>query len=184
MPNERSESLLAARARQGDKEAFGDLYELYLNEMYRYVFYRVNNHLDAEDLTEQVFLKAWNSLPTFQGKASFRSWIYRIAYGTVIDHYRTRKPVETLDETNSPEAADPQPEEQAINREKAELIASVINQLAPLQQHVLILRFINGFNTEETAEVLERSVGAVRVIQHRALKAMQALLPQEDMASQ
>ena len=184
MPNEPSESLLAARARQGDKEAFGDLYELYLNEMYRYVFYRVNNHLDAEDLTEQVFLKAWKSLPTFQGKSSFRSWIYRIAYGTVIDHYRTRKPVVALDETNSPEVAEPQPEEQAIHQEKADLVASIIKQLAPLQQHVLILRFINGFNTEETAEILDRSTGAVRVIQHRALKAMQALLSQEDMANE
>ena len=183
MPNEPSESLLVARARQGDKEAFGDLYELYLTEVYRYVFYRVNNRLDAEDLTEQVFLKAWKNLSEFRGKTSFRSWIYRIAYGTVIDHYRTRKPVVVLDENNSPEVEDPLPEEQIINQEKADLMASVIRQLAPLQQHVLILRFINGFSTEETAEIVDRSAGAVRVIQHRALKTMQALLVKEGMVN-
>jgi len=184
MPNEPSESLLAARARQGDKEAFGDLYELYLTEMYSYVFYRVNNGLDAEDLTEQVFLKAWKSLSAFQGKTSFRSWIYRIAYGTVIDHYRTRKQVVELDEKNSPEIEGPLPEEQLINQEKADLMAGAIQKLAPLQQHVLILRFINGFSTEETADIVDRSAGAVRVIQHRALKAMQALLLKEDMANE
>jgi RNA polymerase sigma-70 factor (ECF subfamily) len=184
MPNEPSESLLVARARQGDKEAFGDLYELYLTEMYRYVFYRVNNQLDAEDLTEQVFLKAWKNLSEFRGKASFRSWIYRIAYGTVIDHYRTRKLVVALDENNSPEVEDPLPEQQVINQEKADLMAYGIRQLAPLQQHVLILRFISGFSTEETAEIVDRSAGTVRVIQHRALKAMQALLLKEDMVNE
>ena len=63
MPVEQRESQLTDRARQGDKEAYGDLYELYLDEIYRYVFYRVSNEADAEDLTEQVFLKAWENLP-------------------------------------------------------------------------------------------------------------------------
>ena len=89
-----------------------------------------------------------------------------------------------MDEKNSPEIEGPLPEEQLINKEKVDLMANAIHQLAPLQQHVLILRFINGFSTEETADIVERSAGAVRVIQHRALKAMQALLLQEDMANE
>ena len=91
MPVEQRESQLTAQALQGDKEAFGDLYEYYLEEVYRYVFYRVSNEADAEDLTEQVFLKVWENLPNFQQRVPFKAWLYRIARNTVIDHYRTRK---------------------------------------------------------------------------------------------
>ena len=85
------ESKLVALASQGDADAFGDLYELYLEEMYRYVRYRINHKQDAEDLTEQVFLKAWAGLSGYRGEVPFKAWIYRIARNTVVDHYRTRK---------------------------------------------------------------------------------------------
>lgn len=183
MPLEPNESQLAAQARQGDREAFGDLYELYLDELYRYVFYRVNHRLDAEDLTEQVFLKAWEKLSHFRGEIPFRSWLYRIARNTVVDHYRTRKQTEPLNEANSPIDPVTPPEAHVLNREETNRIVTVIARLAPLQQDVLLLRFIMGLSAEETAQVLDRSAGSVRVTQHRALKEMQALLQTEDIVN-
>lgn len=183
MPLEPNESRLTARARQGDREAFGDLYELYLDELYRYVFYRVNHRLDAEDLTEQVFLKAWEKLSHFRGEIPFRSWLYRIAHNTVIDHYRTRKQTDPLNEANSPIDPAASLETRVLDQEETNRIVTLIARLAPLQQHVLLLRFIVGLSAEETAQVLDRSAGSVRVTQHRALKEIQALLQTEDIVN-
>ncbi|HIP71015.1 MAG TPA: sigma-70 family RNA polymerase sigma factor [Anaerolineae bacterium] len=181
MPDKQRESSLTDSARRGDKNAFGDLYERYLDQIYRYIYYRVNNLHDAEDLTEQVFLKAWEKLPQYRGEVPFRAWIYRIAHNAVIDHYRTRKELAELpdelpltDETSNVES-------HLLSQERAASLAAIIARLSPLHQHVLTLRFINGLSMKETAQVLGRNVGAIRVLQHRALKAAQTLLTAEEI---
>jgi len=86
-----SDAELIVRAVQGDADAFGDLYERYLDQIYRYVYYRVANSLEAEDLTETVFLKAWESLPGMRTNVksmNFQAWLYRIAHNLVVDRYR------------------------------------------------------------------------------------------------
>jgi RNA polymerase sigma-70 factor (ECF subfamily) len=176
MRAEKREAELTARARQGDREAFGDLYELYLEELYRYVFYRINHKEDTEDLTEQVFLRAWASLPGYRGEVPFKSWIYRIARNAVVDHYRARKPEVALEEQALPVDGDNHPQELALAQETRELLAEAISRLSALHQDVLIMRFINGLSTEETARILERNVGTIRVLQHRALKGMKSYL--------
>ncbi|MBE2201948.1 MAG: RNA polymerase sigma factor [Anaerolinea sp.] len=176
MPIEEDDPRLIARIRQGDQEAFGDLYERYLDDIYRYVYYRVSNHQDAEDLTEQVFLKAWEGMHGYRSQVPFRAWIYRIAHNAIIDHYRTRKGSLPLTEHTTLIDKNPDPEKQLMAKDKAEQLACTINRLSPLHQHVLILRFINGFSMTEVAQILDRNVGAIRVLQHRALKAMQAFL--------
>jgi RNA polymerase sigma-70 factor (ECF subfamily) len=183
MPVEQRESQLTDRARQGDKEAYGDLYELYLDEIYRYVFYRVSNEADAEDLTEQVFLKAWENLPAYRGEVPFKAWLYRIARNTTVDYYRTRKQSVPLDENDSLIEKKDQPEEKALSRETALRLNGAISKLSPLHQDVIILRFVNGYSTAEIAQILERSTGAVRVLQHRALNAIQGFLMAEDIAN-
>ena len=89
---DRTDQELLGRALDGDTEAFGDLYERYLDEIQRFVFYRVADRFEAEDLTEVVFIKAWEALPRFESSnVNLRAWLYRIAHNTIIDHYRTRR---------------------------------------------------------------------------------------------
>lgn len=173
---EKRESKLVALASKGDVDAFGDLYELHLEEMYRYVRYRINHEQDAEDLTEQVFLKAWAGLSGYRGEVPFKAWIYRIARNTVVDHYRTRKAESPLMEWALPPNGKGQPEESALAQETTQLLAQAISRQSALHQDVLVMRFINGLSTEETARILERSAGAIRVLQHRALKSLKSYL--------
>jgi RNA polymerase sigma-70 factor (ECF subfamily) len=167
---------LIARAARHDADAFGDLYERYLALIYRYVFYRVDDVAEAEDLTEQVFLKAWEALEHYQKrKVPFSAWLYRIAHNVIVDRHRTRK--ETLPlEGQVLRDATGGPEDRLDRRETIEAVAHALSQLTPLHRQVLTLRFISGFSHAETARVLERSEEAVRVLQHRALAALRELL--------
>lgn len=183
MPVKQREAHLTARARQGDKEAYGDLYEMYLDEMYRYVYYRLSDEAEAEDLTEQIFLKAWENLPTFRGVVPFKAWLYRIARNTIIDRYRTRKPNLPLEENLSLVDENDQPEQQVLAQETSLRLREAISKLSPSHQDVIILRFVNGYSAAEIAQILERSAGAVRVLQHRALNAMQSYLVTEDITN-
>jgi RNA polymerase sigma-70 factor (ECF subfamily) len=183
MPIEQRELQLINRARQDDKEAFGDLYEMHLEELYRYIYYRVSPKEDAEDLTEQVFLKAWEGLSAYRGDASFKAWLYRIARNAVVDHYRVRKDDTPLDDKLSLADKKAQPEELMLAQDRATRLIEAISGLSPLHQDVIVLRFINGHSTKEMAEILERNIGVVRVLQHRALKSMRVYLVAEDIVN-
>ena len=172
-----SEEDLISRAVQGDAAAYGDLYERYLALIYRYVFYRVSDVAEAEDLTEQVFLKAWEALGHYQQReAPFSAWLYRIAHNVVADRYRTRKETLPLDGQLLLPDTHSGPEDRLDWRETIEAVAHALSQLTPIHQQVLTLRFISGLSHAETARVLERSEEAVRILQHRALVALRELL--------
>lgn len=181
MPIEHDDAGLVARARRGDKEAYGDLYERYLDPIFRYVFYRVGNLQDAEDLTEQVFLKAWEAMDGYREEVPFKAWIYRIAQNGVIDHYRIQKETTSLSENGDIPGKHAPVDERLLAEDRAARLAAVLGQLAPDHQKVLTLRFINGLSMKEVADILERSEGAVRVLQHRALKAAHAYLTAEEI---
>jgi len=172
-----SEEHLIARAVQGDADAFGDLYERYLARIYRYAFYRVNDVAEAEDLTEVVFLKAWEALGNYRLQdVPFGAWLYRIAHNVIIDRHRTYKATLPLEDQLILRDAASGPEDQLDWRETLESVAHALSQLSPLQQQVLTLRFISGLSHAETALVLDKSEEAVRVLQHRALYALRELL--------
>lgn len=179
---EEDQRALVGRARQGDASAFGDLYMSLLDELYRYIYYRVSDERDAEDLTEVTFLKAWESLASFRGKVPFSAWIYRIAHNVVIDHYRARKEIVSLNETTDVVWEEAGPESEILDSDRRQRLARILMKLSPLHQHVLVLRFVNGFSVSEVAEVLGRSAGTVRVLQHRALKAAHAFLTAAEIA--
>lgn len=170
---------LLARAIQGDAEAFGDLYERHLDEILRYVFYRVANRSEAEDLTETVFLKAWEALPRFaSSKVNLRALLYRIAHNVVVDHYRMRKATPTLFDV--PLRDDhPSPEQRVQTREQNQRLAQAIQSLDANLQNVIICRFINGLSHSETAQIMGKREGHVRVLQHRALKKLRQWLEKE-----
>jgi len=182
MASERNESRLVARAVKGDAKAFGDLYERHVSAIYRYIAYRVGDPQDARDMAEEVFLKAWGGMPGYRpGKVPFRGWLYRIAHNVVIDHYRSRKEAEPLDDQDDLVDDRPDPEQQVVQQEEVERLAEVITRLLPDYQQVVVLRYIEGLSTDEVAAILNRSNGAVRVLLHRALKQMTSLMVAEEV---
>ena len=173
------EATLVARVVDGDADAFGELYLLHMDAIYRYIYYRVGDAGDAEDLTEQVFLKAWEALPAYRLRGKpFVSWLYRIAHNAIVDRFRREKRTvpmamsEHVDwEGNAASSL-----EQVIATEEASTLAGAIAQLPELQQQVIVLRFVEGLKHAEVARIIGRSRGACRVIQHRALAALNRLL--------
>lgn len=170
---------LVEHAIAGDADAFGELYVLHLDAIYRYVYYRVGEASDAEDLTEQVFLNAWEALPGYKQRENpFTSWLYRIAHNAVVDYHRRQRPAVPMP---SPERIDrpseqPSSLEQVIEAEEAAALATAIAQLPKDQQQVIILRFIEGLKHAEVSRIMGKSEGACRIIQHRALAALNRLL--------
>lgn len=173
------ETALLSRAQNGDADAFGELYLLHLDQIYRYVYFRLGHASDAEDLTEQVFLKAWEALPTYRiGPTPFLSWLYRIAHNTLADYHRRQQPVTPMSTQQHPDLASPLAPalDQVIEAEEAAALAAAIAQLPEEHQQVILLRFIEGMNHAEVARMLDKSEGACRVIQHRALATLHQLL--------
>jgi RNA polymerase sigma-70 factor, ECF subfamily len=170
---------LVERAIHGDKGAFGTLYERHLDAIYRYVYFRVGSPADAEDLTEDVFVRAWEAVGSFEygGEGSFVSWLYRIAHNLVIDHYRKRQPQSWSSEQLAlEEARIPAVEDVAHYNQDVSRLAHAIRQLEEVEQQVILLRFIEGLSHGKVAEIIGKSEGASRVIQHRALINLKALL--------
>lgn len=173
---------LTSRAAKGDQQAFGALYEQHLNQIYRYIFYRVNNEQDAEDLTEQTFLNAWNHLTEKKNVKikNFQAWIYRIAHNIVVEHYRTKKAETSIDDVASAQDPAASPENLAeIHEDYAEL-AQTISQLELNLQQVLILRFINQMSHNEVAQIMNIKENHARILQFRALKKVRGLLDKEE----
>ncbi len=176
------EDKLITQAVRGNKQAFGQLYENYLDQIYRYIFYRIGDHNEAEDLTEIVFLKAWEKLPQFKENAhirNFRAWIYRIAHNLVIDKYRTRKQHVSLDNIRELQTHAPTPEEHTHMQDESQKLIQAISQLPPTLQQVIVCRFINQLSHAETARIIGAKEGYVRVLQYRALKIMRENLQQD-----
>ena len=175
----RSEAELVDLARRGDADAYGELYRLHLDAIYQYISKRVGERCEVEDLTQTVFLKAWQALEGYQPSAvPFRGWLYRIAHNKVVDHYRTQKETTSLtDQTMVPDVVNT-PQDTIISQERGAILRQAITALKPSYQQVLALRFLCGLDYAETAQVLGRKVGTVRVLQFRALKALHKVLDQ------
>lgn len=173
------EAALVKRARAGDGDAFGELYLCHLDSIYRYIYFRIGDQHEAEDLTEQVFLKAWEALPGYKDFGHpFTSWLYRIAHNLIIDYLRHKKPIS--EDIGNPEREEDQLDNtvvrQILETEETSLLAAAIIRLPEEQQQVIILRFVEGLNHSEVSRILNKSEGACRMIQNRALIALNQLL--------
>ena len=170
---------LLKKAVEGDAQAYGDLYERYLDPIYRYVYHRVGDELEAEDLTEMAFLKVWEALPQFDiSRTPFSAWLYRVAHNLVVDHFRTRRVHEELPQELPWPGG--QPEKAAMMGEQRRELLTAMSNLRSDYQEVLTLRFLSEMSHGETAKVIRRSVGAVRVLQHRALEALRQIMAQKE----
>lgn len=180
LPNETE---LVARAIKRDVVAFGLLYEAYLDRIYRYVYYRLGSATEAEDLTEQVFLKAWEAIDRYEARGTpFTAWLYRMAHNLVIDHYRGRRattPIDDVDESSLDVEDVTGAVESAL---EAEEVREAIRCLSPDHQQLIVLRFIEGLSHGEVAKIIGKSEGAARVIQFRALQALGKVLESRGVA--
>lgn len=178
---------LLERSLAGDAAAFGDLYECYLDAIYHYVFYRVAGREEAEDLTETIFLRAWQALDKNPPReAPFRLWLYRIAHNAIVDHYRMRdrkrEDLVALEAAASVPDPEEGPEASATRQERADALKRMMQHLKEDHQQVLTCRFIAGLSHAETAIIMSRTEEAVRALQYRAIVALRNLLMiQEDI---
>ncbi len=179
LPGQSDDISLLKSAQAGNAEAFGALYERYAPAVFRYLAAHLSSGLDAEDLTTDVFLRAWQSLPNYHERGvPFLAFLLRIARNAVIDQYRRNRSGQSYPTDLEPTLEDeaPGPAESLVQQLERQEMAQVLARLNEDYRTVLVLRFINGLSPQETAQVMKRSAGAVRVLQHRALSALRRLL--------
>lgn len=181
-PAERDEdAALARRAGRGEAEAFGVLYDRYVDAVYRYVFYRVRNEAEAEDVTSEVFMRALRAIPKYEPRQAFLAWLYRIARNAVIDRGRrraSRQQVSFEDALAHPNADQVlHPDEGLLAGSDAAAVRSALQRLTPLQQEVLVLRYVEGLDTRTIGKLVGKRDGTVRGIEFRALAALRQLIP-------
>jgi RNA polymerase sigma-70 factor, ECF subfamily len=173
---------LVARAKNGDGEAFGQLYDAYVDMVYRFIYFRLNDRALAEDFTSETFLRALRRISTidYQGR-DIGAWFMTIARNLILDHKksaRTRLEVPTA-ETIEGERSERSPEAAVIDLLTSERLMAAVRQLGHEQRECVILRFVQGFSVSETASVMGKNDGSVKALQHRAVRKLAEIIGDE-----
>jgi len=168
-----------SRAAAGDKEAFGILYDRYVERIYNYVYYRTGNVHDAEDLTERVFLRALKHISNYQDRGiPFSAWLYRIAHNLVANWHRdnSRRKTMHLEERTTGTSPFTHPEFEIIHDEERSALLEVIRTLPEERQQLLILKFVEQLSNAEIGQIMGRTEGAIKSLYHRTLLALRDAL--------
>ncbi len=181
------EQIWIRQAQKGDAEAFARLYEQHVDAIYRYIALRVPSQQHAEDLTEEVFWRAWKAINRFRPERPFLHWLYRIAHNLVINDARRaekHRSYEVMtDAGHTMTDDDPSPEDNLFRQEDIQQLRQAMTTLSSDEQTLLIMRFFDNASYDEIAPVLGKSSGALRVLQHRALKKLaKQLAPMRSVA--
>lgn len=180
-----NEEELIARAQNGDKQAIGKLYEAYARPIFQYLTYRVETDAIAEDMLGEVFLKMLRGIKSYRYTgAPLGAWLFRVAANQVADHYRQRAKLRESELTDQLGSDSMSPLDEIIHNEERQRIRTALQTLPEDYQNVLVLRFMQDVSHATVAEVMERSESAVRVLQHRALKALQVALTRQNTEDQ
>ncbi|MBI2165870.1 MAG: sigma-70 family RNA polymerase sigma factor [Chloroflexi bacterium] len=181
---ERGDEELVSEAQRGASPAFTTLVERYFDRVYRYTAMRIGNTADAEDLAQEVFLKAWKAIGKYRWTgAPFSAWLFRIAHNLVVDQYRRQGQGATVSLEDMPQ--DPSRDDV---EEQAELALSVdelrkaLPKLTEAQRQVILLRFGSGLSLEETAAAMKKKVNAVKALQHAAVLSLRRILVKVSVA--
>jgi RNA polymerase sigma-70 factor, ECF subfamily len=169
------EDQIIASAVHGDRDAFGMLYERYVNQIFTYVYYRTGNSHDAEDLTERVFMRAMRHIGNYRDRGlPFSSWLYRIAHNLVANWHRdnSRRQEIPLDEVILPQSRNEHPETSLLRAEERDDLLKMIRTLPPERQHLLILKFVERMSNAEIGQIMGRTEGAVKSLYHRTLLSL------------
>jgi RNA polymerase sigma-70 factor (ECF subfamily) len=175
---------LVERAQAGDAEAFGLIYDRYLDTVFRFIYFRVGSRPLAEDLTSDTFLRALKRIGSFtwQGR-DLGAWLVTIARNLVADHFKSgryRLEVTTgdvLDADQADRGPEGSPEAAVVDHITNVALLAAVKQLNPEQQECIVLRFLHGFSVAETAQTMRKNEGAIKALQYRAVRALHRLLP-------
>jgi RNA polymerase sigma-70 factor (ECF subfamily) len=174
---------LVERAQAGDAEAFGELYDRYVDLVYRYIYYRVGTAQLAEDLTSETFLRALRRISTFtwQGR-DVGAWFVTIARNLIADHYKSGRyrlemTTDDIVETGSKMVEDG-PENAVLESMQNKVLLEAVKQLNAEQQECIVLRFLQGLSVAETAQAMGKNDGAIKALQYRAIRSLGRLLPE------
>lgn len=177
--SEAREDALLAAAMQYDEAALSELYDRYEAKIYNYIYRRTGDEILAEDFTAQVFLKMLESIRDQKAwHSSFSGWLYRIAHNLVVDHYRRKGRQGSVDiEEAAPTASDEQNPETTVEQTlDAERLRAAIRRLTDEQAEVVSLRFLEGYSISEVATFMNRTEGAIKALQYRAVATLRTLL--------
>lgn len=181
-PDEQRIVALVDLARQGDAEAFGELYDHYMPGIFRFVYYRLGSRALAEDLTSETFVRSLRSIQRFQWQGrDFGAWLTTIARNLLTDHYKSsRARLELVtDDVPEPAKAEAGPEDDVVTALSNEVLMEAVNGLSPEQRDCILLRFISGFSIAQTSAALDRSEGAVKQLQLRAIRTLADRVPED-----
>jgi RNA polymerase sigma-70 factor (ECF subfamily) len=175
---------IVTRAQGGDHDAFGELYDRYVDVVYRYIYYRVSNSTLAEDLTSETFLRALRRISsyTWQGR-DFGAWLVTIARNLIADHFKSGRYRMELATSDLVEAgadrSEEGPENEVLTTITNEALLEAVKRLNPEQQECVSLRFLQGMSVAETAAIMGKNEGAIKALQYRAVKSLSRLLPED-----
>jgi RNA polymerase sigma-70 factor (ECF subfamily) len=172
---------LVHRAQQGDAEAFGELYDHYVTMVHRYVYHRVGDRATAEDVTSETFVRALRRIDSlsFQGR-DVGAWLVTIARNIILDHVKSsryRLEVATADMRDADRVTEG-PEDAVVTHLSNKELLACVQQLGSEQQECIVLRFIHGLSVSETAQIMGKKDGAIKALQHRAVRRLAGLLPE------
>jgi RNA polymerase sigma-70 factor, ECF subfamily len=172
-----NEESLIRRAQQRDQVALTQLYEENFDRIYRYIVLKIGDRTEAEDMTQQVFLNAIQSISSYKSKGMpFSSWLYRIAHNQVVDHLRKKARRITVPLNESLPASGGDPRHEVEQKIEIEEIVVAAKSLTPAQQEVISLRFAGQLSVAECAKTMGKSEGAVKALQHSAIAALRKAL--------
>jgi len=170
-----SESELITLACDGDGDAFGALYEKYIDQIYNYIYFRTSNVKDAEDICSRVFLRALHHIERYEDRGyPFSAWLYRIAHNLVVNWYRDRErsDVISLGDQYPPPRMDGDVEDRIEKDNETEMLLAVIQGLPEDRKELLILKHVEGLTNTEIGQIMDRTEGAVKALYHRTLESL------------
>jgi len=172
---------LVERGQHGDRDALEELYLIHFDRIYSYLHVSVGNRHDAEDLATQTFLKMLEKIGSFKwGSAPYSAWLFRIAHNLAMDHFRANRRWQPEEEVPEPPGEEePSAELAAMQTIGRESMLRLIERLSPEQQQALTLKFVFNLPNAEVAAILEKTEGAIKSLQHRALVSLQKQLQRQ-----
>jgi len=167
-------------ARNGDREAFGKLYDNYLDAVYRFVYFRVGTREEAEDITESAFISVFEHIGDYEEHGlPFEAWLFRITRNKIIDHYRSRKPKAPIEEAEQLTDPNGSVEHEVEVKLTHEYIMTCVRTLPETYQEIIILKYIEDKTNEEISALLDKPLAHVRVLQSRALQKLRTVVDHE-----
>ena len=176
-PDREEERRIVLKAVERDQEAFAQLYDRHVVRIYRHIYYMVNDSNTAEDLTAQTFLKAWEAIDRYKERgAPIVAWLLRISHNLTVSFLRSKRDHSELDETFLDQKMTRNPEEALEQASDEKSMREAVLKLRDEQRQVIMLRFVEEMDYREVADIIGKSVPAVRVIQHRALGNLRKIM--------